>query len=673
MLMEPSRCANFAISDFLLKKRMRKVYPATLVALLSVALGGACFVAYRINSSLKTIRSQVGTEGDLPFDQIRLQGGTEGAWANGPGFVPLAPPVQYTTGAAFADKLYLAGPGGLAIYDQPNSQPTFLRTGIDLPAASIVALAVGRLRGNVSGSLIAATQGEGLLIFEPGSSEVVQLRPKDVAVRDITAILPLASGDLLIGTRRAGLLAYDGKTLRRFEPRLAGESVTALAGNEDDFWIGTRTHGVLHWHAGQLDSFDQNSGLPDAQVEDIVIGTDGVFVGTPLGVAQFTNGHFSTVLAKGMFANALTLDDGKLMVATIDQGLREVSLNAHMFPRGPVENESTKVSHFFTAGDELFALSNIGLLRHEHGGLWEKIMSPSQRTLTDRNVTSLAFAPDGRLWIGYFDRGVDVFDLQSGRAEHIEDDHVFCVNRIAFDSQRNTMDVATANGLVLFDPTRSTPQIRQVLSRRDGLISDQVTDIAFTRSGMVLATPAGVTFFTPSGAQSIYAFQGLANNHVYALATQPDNGRVLAGTLGGISILDNEVVRQNVTLRNSGLKRNWITAFTSVPLPGTPDTWFVGTYGGGVVQMDGAGHVTSMDSPVPTAVVNFNAMLETPQHVFAGTLANGLLIYNRSSRHWSQITAGLPSLSVTALAESNGELYVGTENGIVHIAETRLQ
>jgi ligand-binding sensor domain-containing protein len=429
---------------------------------------------------------------------------------------------------------------------------------------------------------------------------------------------------------------------------------------------------VLHWRAGEWNAFDQKSGLPDAQVEDIAIEEEGIFVGTPLGVAQFNDGHLSRVLARGVFAHALALDGHTLMIATIDQGLREVSLKAPVSSRAILTNEDLLVAHFFTADHNLFAVTASSLLRHGEGGTWHKVISSPPHQLADRNISSLTFASDGRLWIGYFDHGVDVFDLPTGRAEHIEDDHVFCINRIITDPQRRTMDIATANGLVLVDSEKSTPEVRQVLSRRDGLISDQVTDVAFTSSGMMVATPAGLTLFTPAGAQSIYAFHGLANNHVYVLAAQPDSSRILAGTLGGISILDGESVRQNVTLKNSGLKRNWITAFARVPQPDQPDTWFIGTYGGGVMQMDAAGRVTPIDSPAPTAVINPNAMLRTPQHVFAGSLADGLLVYNRRLRRWSQITAGLPSSNVTAMAEDLGELYIGTDNGIVHIAEARL-
>ncbi len=68
----------------------------------------------------------------------------------------------------------------------------------------------------------------------------------------------------------------------------------------------------------------------------------------------------------------------------------------------------------------------------------------------------------------------------------------------------------------------------------------------------MLATPAGLTFVTAAGTESLYAFQGLVNNHVYALAADPATDHVLAGTLGGLSVLDAEQVRRNLTASNSG-------------------------------------------------------------------------------------------------------------------------
>ncbi len=306
------------------------------------------------------------------------------------------------------------------------------------------------------------------------------------------------------------------------------------------------------------------------------------------------------------------------------------------------------------------------LVAHTGAG-WRPALAAATATLTDRNISALAFAPDGSLYIGFFDRGLDILNA-TGQTRHYEDDHLFCINHLALDPVRQTIAAATANGLVLFD-RQGTP--RQTLTRRDGLISDHVTDIAFTHAGTTLATPAGLTFITPSGTESLYAFQGLVNNHVYTLAAGASD-RVLAGTLGGISLLEAEAVKRNFTVTYSGLKHNWITALALAPQGG----WLVGTYGAGVMTLSADGNTfTAAELPAGTVhdlVINPNALLVTRAHVFVGTLGHGMLVLDIAANRWSVIDKDLPSLNVTAFAERDGVLYIGTEEGLVRIAEAKL-
>jgi ligand-binding sensor domain-containing protein len=205
-----------------------------------------------------------------------------------------------------------------------------------------------------------------------------------------------------------------------------------------------------------------------------------------------------------------------------------------------------------------------------------------------------------------------------------------------------------------------------VLTRADGLIADDVTDIAVYGDGLALATPAGLTFLDASGARSMYAFHGLVNNHVYALGVS--GNQLFAGTLGGISLLDKGVVAVNYTTGNSTLTHNWITAVVRVG-----DDWMVGTYGAGVLGLDRSGRFHSFEVGSGKFEVNPNAMLVTQTVVLAGTLGNGLYLYDRSSERWSVIQKGLPSLNVTALYSSGGFIYVGTDNGLVRIAQQKLR
>jgi ligand-binding sensor domain-containing protein len=164
----------------------------------------------------------------------------------------------------------------------------------------------------------------------------------------------------------------------------------------------------------------------------------------------------------------------------------------------------------------------------------------------------------------------------------------------------------------------------------------------------------------------MYAFHGLVSNHVYALGVSGDD--LMVGTLGGLSVIDHEDVKLNYTAGSSGLKQNWITAVVLVG-----DEWMLGTYGSGIVGLDRAGHFRTFEKATVEMEINPNAMLVTPQHVLAGTLGKGLYVYDREKQRWTVLTDGLPSLNVTALTESDGTIYVGTDNGLVRIQEQKLQ
>jgi len=175
-----------------------------------------------------------------------------------------------------------------------------------------------------------------------------------------------------------------------------------------------------------------------------------------------------------------------------------------------------------------------------------------------------------------------------------------------------------------------------------------------------------LTFLDVSGARSLYAFHGLVNNHVYALGVAGDE--LVAGTLGGISMIGREMVQVNYTAANSGLRHNWITAIVPVD-----DGWMVGTYGAGVLALDRNGQFHAFDVATGAFEVNPTAMLVTENYVLAGSLGHGLYVMDRASGRWSVIAEGLPSLNVTALARVGNMIYVGTDNGLVRVEETKLR
>jgi ligand-binding sensor domain-containing protein len=655
---------------------------------LVVLAGAAAVVLLRTERTLTAARTAAKHVGQVSFDLRSLNR----SQPSGTAFEPVGSAAGFSAVAFFQGNLYLAGPAGLFVYGTGSGSLAgatsidLLRTyriGAELPAAPISGLATGTLRGESAPSLLIATAGEGVLLFTPGTAPQMagsfrQLRPQPPGLRDVTALLPLPTGELLIGTRRAGLLAYSGDALTLFRPELAGVPITALAADATGgVWVGTRDRGALHWTGGVLDTVGAAEGLPDDQVESLAVAGSTVYVGTPVGVAELQSGKVARQLAPGSFAHTLALTpDGKsLEVGTLEEGVLEVPLAPGAAHHASLRaaswttpgNAAEPVAAFASDAGALYAVAHDGLRRKTEAAAWDNVLPAPQGGLTDGNISALAFTPDGRLWVGYFDHGIDILDVGLHRTAHIEDDAVFCINRLLVDTRggRGTMVAATANGLALFD---ASGKERQVLTRRDGLISDHITDVAGTRKGLALATPAGLTFVDADGTSSLYGFQGLVNNHVYAIAVQPDGDTLLAGTLGGVSLLSAEAVQRNLTVGNSGLKHNWITAAVAMPGGG----WMVGTYGAGVMRLEKDGHFTPMDGATREMVVNPNAMLATGSHVFTGTLGQGLWVWSRATGRWTQWTQGLPSGNVTALAERNGELYVGTEDGLVRIAEHSL-
>jgi ligand-binding sensor domain-containing protein len=640
---------------------MRKVVIG--IAVLAVA-GGLVFLGmtlWQASSSLKNATARVAQEGLVPFRAISLDRPVP------TGFESMSAPAQFRDATLFQGRFYLCGPPGLFAYDLNGSLVAQYRPGLELPPAPLVAMASGIGSGKSEPQLWIATAGEGLLTFD--GRKLLQIRADDQASRSLSAVLPLSSGRVLLGAGKGGVLVWDGQTLARYHSSLNELQVTALAGSEADLWVGTIDRGLFRWHAGQLDHFAEPEGLPDPRILSLAVDGGAAYAGTALGVAEFRDGRFVRVLAGGFFATALLVKGDSLAVGTLDEGVLDVPLTVQK-PRLRNTADETNlggVERLFTLEGRTYALARGGLFEQSpKSGEFKKVFEMPGAVLADGNIAALSADRAGRLWVGYFDRGLDILDAGFGHAKHIENEHVFCVNRIVLSNDGRLSAIGTANGLVLMDVSG---QQQRVLGKAEGLIANQVTDILLRGDSgspsITVATPAGLTTIDASGTTSLYAFHGLVNNHVYALAAS--GTRLLAGTLGGLSILDSGVVSASFTTANSGLKHNWITSIVPVGAD-----WFVGTYGAGVLKFDSTGRWSTFSDWKAPAVINPNAMLVTDRAVYAGTLGQGLAIFSRGTGRWVFHTSGLPSLNITALALSNGYLYAGADNGLVRVLEKEL-
>jgi hypothetical protein len=190
---------------------------AIVAALVCLTVCGA--VIWRVERTLSASRRDAA-QGEL----LGLEAHTLGAQPN-PGFEGIWAPAVYKSAAVFEGRIYLAGPAGLYAYTADGELERIYRTGIDLPAAPLGQMAVGMLADAHQPELLIATLGEGIVAFDGHLFR--QIAGTNADARVITSLLPLASGRLLIGTAKLGLLIYDGKTLKRFHPTTNNVYVTA--------------------------------------------------------------------------------------------------------------------------------------------------------------------------------------------------------------------------------------------------------------------------------------------------------------------------------------------------------------------------------------------------------------------------------------------------------------
>lgn len=239
-----------------MRSTRRLLLVALPAALLTAVIATAFFSAQR---ALTRATQSTRTAGQLSFTLTPLDLTTPAT----PAFEPVATPTTHTCGAFFGGDLYLAGPSGLSIYAPDGTLRRILRTGLELPVAPIVGIVTARLRAASDPQLLLATAGAGLLLLDPNvqtptAPTLHQLLPTPAGLRDLTALLPLPTGDLLLGTRHNGVLLFNGTTLTplRFTQDAIDSTrleVTALAiPDAASILIGTRTTGLFYVHGGTV-------------------------------------------------------------------------------------------------------------------------------------------------------------------------------------------------------------------------------------------------------------------------------------------------------------------------------------------------------------------------------------------------------------------------------------
>ncbi len=573
----------------------------------------------------------------------------------------------------FRGQLYAATSGGLTVLAD-NGAPIRRFTAADgLPDQDLTTLAVFRDR------LFIGTRSAGLIEYD--GAQFIRHEFRRPPAAHVGALL--ATPDLLvIGMLDGGLHDYDGSRFgQRFQPPRAAPiaGVTALQASGARLFIGTLAQGLFIWREGELKHLPPASGLPSPHVTAFAWQDESLYVATDAGIARLTADDRLELVSRQPNVCSLAVYGGKLYAGLVIGGVVEIQPASRAAPRAARRSliqlnpaAPQRQVKLTTVGERLLALTRNGIqtLRPRGDGRldWQRFdrPDPAGGQLTSGNVTSLAFDASGRLWVGTFERGLDILDPDAGNAlRHVQDETLREVNCLCATSRLAPMLAGTSGGLLALDATGRVT--RRYDARSAALVGDAVSharplEVADGQS-LAIATAKGLTIWQDGVSRSLTAFHGLPSNYLYCCETL--NGKLYVGTLGGLAELDGLRVTRVWRTDNADLPANWINALLAAG-----DALYIGTYGGGVCALRPTGEILRFPETAGIEV-NLNALATDGDRLYVGTLDRGLLIYDLRRNQWRVWRQGLPSANVTAIALRADAVFVGTTSGVARIEKRR--
>ncbi|MCU0239347.1 MAG: hypothetical protein MUC29_07885, partial [Pyrinomonadaceae bacterium] len=259
--------------------------------------------------------------------------------------------------------------------------------------------------------------------------------------------------------------------------------------------------------------------------------------------------------------------------------------------------------------------------------------------LADNFVSAISFDKNSNIWIGTFRNGIDIFTSEGKKIKHIETDNLREINYLQSNDEQ--IIAATSKGLWSFNADFSAEHIFK------GSVLHFSNDSIATNKGF------------KNGEKLFTNINGLPSNSTYTVLQIAK--KIYVGTLGGLAeIQENKVVR-TWTDANSKLSNNWITSLCLAN-----ERLFIGTYGGGVLELLPSGELHNFSNEIGKFVVNPNAMFSDNQRLYVGTL-KGVKILNFMTNKWLTINDILPSEAVFSINSDGKNLYFATTNGIAKV------
>jgi ligand-binding sensor domain-containing protein len=591
----------------------------TVPAVLSVVFCIVFFQIYRIyrdaESKLAQSRSHLLEQNSVEFEKVRLTPHSQN-------FVQLIQNTQDTRDLVrYQDSYFAATSGGLLQLSPDGKLIKHFTVSDGLPESDLTSLAV------FDAKLFIGTRTKGILTFD--GENFINFRFPDRKTQAITTFLS-DNERLLIGTFNGGLLEFDGKIFREIKAENQTlKAINFLAKDNATLFIGTFDNGLQIYENGVWKHFTTADNLPSNRIVGVVKNGESLLVATDFGLSSLENGKFRTIKTVPMISSLVKHDD-KIYISKD---------NGEIFIYKTQITETKKLAtidktRLIVCDNQFFQLTNRGIYRN-----FKPFGQTENDSLADNFVSTLAFDKNGNLWLGTFRNGIDVFTAQGKKIKHIEDDNIREINYLQL--QNDEIYAATSKGLWRFKADFSAENIAE------GSVTHFSADTLATGKGLKIRE------------KLLTNVNGLPSNSTYT--TLQIGKKTYVGTLGGLAEIQQNKVVRTWTDANSKLTNNWVTSLCMAN-----DRLFIGTYGGGILELLPSGELNDFSSEIGKFIVNPNAVFSDNERLFVGTL-NSVKVLNFQTNKWSAVKDILPSEAVFAINENGGNVYFATTNGVAKV------
>lgn len=440
----------------------------------------------------------------------------------------------------------------------------------------------------------------------------------------IHAITQDGIGYLWFGTQE-GLNRYDGYEIVVYEHDVTDQNSlsndwiwTLFADAQGNIWVGTNGGGLNRFDSGQ-NRFTRFRHDPDNSNS---IGSDRVRI-----ITQDRSGIY--------------------WIGTDGAGLSRYDAQKQLFqhyrfsPADPHSIPSDNVTDILQDRQgNLWIGTEAGLARLDSGVFTRYQHDPQDpASLSGDHVRAITEHLDGRLWIGTHNRGLNLFDPETGESE----------------------------------------RFRHESSDSHSLGDDLVRDVLVDDDGTVwVATDSGLSEWRPEqGGFVSYAHRptditSLSDNRINSLY-QDEGGVLWVGTYNGMNRWNYASDTFSNYQKDSGYLSHDVVNAISESRSGV--LW-IGTYGGGLNRLDldsGRSQVYRHDASDPGSLRDDRVMAIQVDHnddVWVGTRTGGLSRLNQTTgkfQHYLHDPADLRSLSANGVTsihcDSDGTVWVGTYGG----------